>query len=144
LDKSPFVMALECATSYLVLRNRNTDLYSRIWCICEVIFPRKFGFIPHKTVIIGPNSFSDSFTSCIDATYYSQIDKTKILKDLVNNHSTDKIDGYIKEFRAFGVLESSSSRKLSEDADLSPARSREENMKIATSLVRKHLLSAKK
>jgi len=77
-DKSPFVVALESATPYLVVRNRNTDLYSRIWCICEVIFTRKFDFIPHKTIISGSNSFSENFTSCIDAESYSEIDKVKI------------------------------------------------------------------
>ena len=34
LKDSPFVRALQDASMYVVVRNSNTDLYSRIWCIC--------------------------------------------------------------------------------------------------------------
>lgn len=34
LEEFPFVRALRDATSFCVVRNSNTDLYSRIWCVC--------------------------------------------------------------------------------------------------------------
>ena len=127
LDKSPFVMVLESTTTYLVVRNSNTDLYSRIWCICEVISARKVCFILHKTIISGPSFFSDIFTSYIDAESYSNIDKTWILKELVNNHSTAKIDKYIREFCTVSVSGSMLSKKPSKEAEL-PHSSRDGNM----------------
>merc|ERR1740136_337804 len=37
LDQSPFVRALKGASNYLVVRNCNTDLCARIWCILEFV-----------------------------------------------------------------------------------------------------------
>ena len=40
LEESPFVRALKDATTYLVVRNCNTDMCDRIWCICEVTYAK--------------------------------------------------------------------------------------------------------
>ena len=36
LEESPFVRALKQASEILVVRNRVRDLYTRLWCVCEV------------------------------------------------------------------------------------------------------------
>jgi len=59
------------------------------------------------------------------------------LKELVNNHSTADIDEYIQEFCAFGVSGSTSSRKPSKEAELSPPR----EWKITTSERLSHISS---
>jgi len=58
---------------------------------------KQISFIPHKTIISGPNSFLDSEASCINAESYSEVDKEKILKELESNDSIAKIDKYIKK-----------------------------------------------
>jgi len=102
LDESPFVRALKGADNYLVVRNSNTDLCGRIWCICEFIYAQKYGLIPGRTLVTGPDTFADKNTSCIDAQSYDPSDKEKILEELTTNSSVADIDAYIREFRSFG------------------------------------------
>ena len=97
--------ALKDATTYLVVRNSNTDLFSRIWCICEVTYAKKFGFIPDHTLITGLDTFAARKTSCVDAKSTVRKDKAKILKELLINHDDTEIDEYIDKFRAFGMWE---------------------------------------
>jgi len=111
LDQSPFVKALKSATTYLVVRNCKTDLFDRIWCICEFMYARQFDFIPHYTIVAGPNTFAGTNNSCVDARSTDPDDKAKILKELLNNHSFVEIDEYIKELRSFWVSDSSASEK---------------------------------
>ena len=86
LDASPFVNALEHASQFVVVRNSKTDLYSRIWCVCELIFAKAFGLVPHKTHVTGPDQFSQLKTSCLDAQSTEPKDKYRILKFLLNEH----------------------------------------------------------
>ena len=34
LEESPFVQAIQSASTYCVVRNSNMDIFSRIWCVC--------------------------------------------------------------------------------------------------------------
>ena len=100
LAQSPFVRALKSADSYLVVRNSRTDLYSRIWCICEIMFAKKFKFIPNKIQITGPSGFTTTRVSCLDAGSYDPIGKEKIIRELlVTKGARAEIDEYIKTFR---------------------------------------------
>ena len=101
LDDSPFIKALRVAETYLVVRNVNTDLCDRIWCICEVMYAREFHLIPSKTLIGGPNAFEDTAISCLDAKCFDINDKAKILKKLLNDHNHAEIDEYLAKFRTF-------------------------------------------
>jgi len=101
LDESPFVKALQAADKYLVVRNQNTDLCSRIWCICEVMYAREYNLIPSNTLIAGPNTFTDTTISCLEAKSFDINDKAKILKKLLNEHNHADIDEYIAKFRTF-------------------------------------------
>jgi hypothetical protein len=80
LDETPFVQALKQAKSFCVVRNSNTDLYSRIWyvdilgesinsifapthplllfnifnrCVCELMFANQVGLFPKNTHVTG-------------------------------------------------------------------------------------------
>ena len=102
LAQSPFVRALKSADSYLVVRNSKNDLYSRIWCICEIMFAKKFNFIPSKTQIAGPEGFTTTCVSCLDAGSYCPNDKEKIIRELLlTKGARAEIDQFIKEFRDF-------------------------------------------
>merc|ERR1740124_1613941 len=102
LAQSPFVRALRSADIFLVVRNSRTDLFSRIWCICEVMYAKEHNFSPKKTQISGPVGFSTSNVSCLDAKSFSPEDKKKILRELLTEKgSRAEIDRYIKEFRDF-------------------------------------------
>ena len=97
LSKSPFVKAIHKASSFVVVRNTTTDLYSRIWCVCELIYARKYGLVPEKTHVTGPDNFSHLHTSCLDANASVPRDKARILKTLLLEHDHDEIDSFIQE-----------------------------------------------
>merc|ERR1740136_266826 len=102
LAQSPFVRALRSADIFLVVRNSRTDLYSRIWCICEVMYAKELNFIPNKTQITGPDGFSTTNVSCLDAKSFSPEDKEKIIRELLaKKGSRAEVDKYIDEFRDF-------------------------------------------
>merc|ERR1711935_71337 len=113
LDQSPFVRALKEADTYLIVRNRKRDLCSRIWCIAEFMFAKKHGFIPNKTLVTGPDTFAGVTTTCLDAGSFDPDDKAKILKELLTEHSYKQIDKYMNQFREFGTLGSTASKKTS-------------------------------
>ena len=57
---APFVQALRSAETSLIVRNSKEDLYTRAWCLVELIFAKKFGFYGTKRVLItGPNDYSN-------------------------------------------------------------------------------------
>jgi len=63
---------------------------------------KKFNFIPSKTQITGPDGFTFTRVSCLDAGSYDPNDKEKILLELlVKKGARAEIDAYIKEFRDF-------------------------------------------
>lgn len=100
VENSPFVTALRASQSFVVVRNSVTDLFSRIWCICELMYARKFGFVPNNTYVTGPNCFSDLQTSCINAHATRTQDKASILKILLTEYDYEEIDTFVNEFRA--------------------------------------------
>jgi len=99
LTSSPFVQALEHALTFVVVRNSTTDLYSRIWCVCELIYATKLGLVPHKTHVTGPDEFSHMQTSCLDAECTNPEDKTRILDVLLKEHNVDEINKTVRIFR---------------------------------------------
>ena len=122
LEDSPFVRALQYATWFVVVRNLNTDLYSRIWCVCELMFAMKIGFTTNNndtsrldfdeeddaaankkvTIVVGPNVFSQSQTSCVDAHAANERDKIKILADLPQSgFSVDEVDELVHSYRKY-------------------------------------------
>lgn len=101
LRDSPFVIALKQASWFVVVRNSKTDLYSRIWCVCELMFARKFGFTAtHKTMVVGPNNFSHLRTSCLHAESTHSCDKQRILAALQLEHGDlEEIDELVSDYR---------------------------------------------
>jgi len=99
LTKSPFVRALQEASSYLVVRNTKTDIYSRIWCVAEVIYANKMGLIPERTFVAGPDNFSHIGASVLSANATRQEDKARILRLLLNDYNYHEIDDIVNMFR---------------------------------------------
>lgn len=85
LEKAPFVQALSKATEFLVIRNKSSNLYSRIWCVCELIFAKEFDLVPGKTKIVGPDWCSGKSLSVKYADAHSETDRKRILKYLLYN-----------------------------------------------------------
>jgi len=102
LALSPFVRALESADIFLIVRNSRTDVFNRIWCICEVMYAKKLNFIPEKTQVTGPDAFYNTdVVSCMDAQSSCKDDKDKIILDLLVTSSRAEVDKYISKFREF-------------------------------------------
>lgn len=99
LRASPFVQALEKADFFLVVRNSFGDLYSRIWCVCELMFAMEFNLVPSRTYITGPDDFADSTGGCLEAEASVEEDKEKILQHLTATLGREKVDERIQEFR---------------------------------------------
>jgi len=99
LETSPFVLALKEADFFVVLRNSNTDLYTRIWCVCELLFAMKFGLVPNRTLITGPETFANTETTCLEAESSVVEDKVQILEYLELNYGAEDVDEKIREFR---------------------------------------------
>lgn len=111
LHESPFVQALRATDTLLVVRNPTADLYSRIWCICELIYAKQFGMFPHKVRVAGPEDFSHLRTSCLDAKAFCAHDKERILDVLLRNHAVEKIDSLVRDLRTFPSHSNTLSRK---------------------------------
>ena len=80
LEQAPFVRALERASQFLVVRNRNTDIYTRLWCVCELDCAWKFDLLSTgKARVCGPAVFAGATSKCCDAECYSPTDREKIL-----------------------------------------------------------------
>ena len=101
LQESPFVLALRAASWFVVVRNSKTDLYSRIWCVCELMFAREFGFTTaHKTMVIGPDKFQHLRTSCLHAEAFDPGDKKRILQAIQKGPgSLEAIDKLVLQYR---------------------------------------------
>lgn len=98
--------ALEDASCFVVVRNSTTDIYCRIWCVCELMYAKKFGLVPDKTHVVGPDSFSQSNSSCLDATAWNPDDKEKILRVLLSEHTRQTMDEFVCRFRRHETLHS--------------------------------------
>ena len=101
LDDSPFVRALSKAQMFVIVRNSAVDLYSRIWCICELLHGKKMGLVPSKAFVTGPDEFSDLTTSCLDAKASNPKDRDKILRVLLTEFDREEIDSFVHQFRAY-------------------------------------------
>jgi len=77
LENAPFVQALSKAKEFLVIRNKSSDLYSRIWCVCELVFAKQFKLVPAKTKIVGPEWSSSKTLSVEYAEAHSETDRKK-------------------------------------------------------------------
>lgn len=99
LAESPFVQALAQAKQFVVVRNSRSDLYSRIWCVCELLFATSFALVPNQTYVTGPDVFANCKTSCLDAQSTEPHDKARILKYLLNQHQYQEIDQMVHVFR---------------------------------------------
>merc|ERR1711985_53646 len=68
---APFVKALMVSHHFIAVRNSKEDLYTRAWCLVELVFAKKLGFFERRdnkaVSITGPNAFANgSATSCLD------------------------------------------------------------------------------
>lgn len=90
----------------MVVRNSETDLYSRIWCVGELIFARKFGFTAtHQTLVIGRDNFSSLRTSCLHAQSFNSHDRDRILQILLVDLGTmDEIDQLVLLYRTHAAI----------------------------------------
>jgi len=113
LDQSPFILALSQATKFVVVRNAKVDLYSRLWCVCELMFASRYGFTAKagkgssckETLVTGPNNMSSNI-SVAEAETSNPKDKEKILQLLDLEFEVDYIDDMVKEYRQHGSYHS--------------------------------------
>jgi len=106
LSQSPFVRALHQCSRFLVARNPNDDLYTRMWCVCEIYFADQLGFVPKQTMVIGPDNFAGAESSCLDATCYDVGDRVRIMSAVLGEgrdklDRVKRVDKLISRFRSF-------------------------------------------
>eukprot|EP00038_Savillea_parva_P008111 m.174846 g.174846 ORF g.174846 m.174846 type:complete len:284 (+) comp13880_c0_seq1:133-984(+) len=93
----PFVQALRAANTMLVVRSKNKDLYTRMWCVCELVFAIKVCKVDSVRVC-GPNTFAESTVSCTEAQC-RPADKERIMKVLLEHSSVKEMDAVIGDLR---------------------------------------------
>lgn len=119
LSDAPFVRALRQAKEFLVIRNSTVDLYSRIWCVCELVFATEFGLVPANTKVVGPDKFGESTASVKDAKAFCQSDRKRILQYLLEvNGNYELIDGIVSSFQTH-MLSARKERKVKSQKDVS-------------------------
>ena len=100
LEASPFVQAMKEASMFCVVRNSRKDIFTRIWCVCELMYAKKGGLFPGKTYVTGPNTFAtDANTTVHDAEATNLEDKDRIMRVLLNHFDRAEIDSLIQQLR---------------------------------------------
>mmetsp|Transcript_137157 Transcript_137157/g.347496 ORF Transcript_137157/g.347496 Transcript_137157/m.347496 type:complete len:306 (+) Transcript_137157:159-1076(+) len=136
IDASPFVSALKQADLFMAVRNSVVDIYSRGWCIVEIITAMQLGLVGgHRTLIGGPDTFASSSGSCFDFRCYDKRDRIKLLRYILDRSEDDidKVDSMISEFRSFG----DDSRRMAAEAaaaEAAAAAAKEETEKKVRAL----------
>jgi len=106
VEDAPFVKALRASSRLTVVRNSRQDLYSRCWCLIELIYAQDFGMYPDEVLVTGPNTFGDSKISCLDAKASSAEDREKILLTIVSRKGKAKqVDEQLHVLRSMHVHE---------------------------------------
>lgn len=103
LQEGPFVHAIQAASTFCIVRNSNTDVYSRAWCVCELMFAKFYGLYPSKTQVTGPDVFATNQTSVLDAQAFKG-DRARILKVLLNKFDQEEIDKMVQQLRTHQSL----------------------------------------
>ena len=99
LDKSPFVVALQQAANYCVIRNSQMDVFSRIWCVCELMYARQSKLFPTRTSVTGPDAFASMKTSVLDAQASVLKDRDRILRVLLTQFDREEVDDIVQLLR---------------------------------------------
>lgn len=106
LDKSPFVLALKHAKQFVVVRNEVTDLYTRIWCVCELFYANNLGFFKKEqgdrnlsVRVAGSDKFQHATSSVREAMSTEPKDKKKILQLLESKDKVAYVDALVAKLR---------------------------------------------
>ena len=78
------------------------DVYSRIWCVAELMFAKFYGLYPNKTHATGPDLFAHRRTSVLDAQATKLEDRDRILRVLLSDGSQferEEIDMMVHQLR---------------------------------------------
>jgi len=104
LKNAPFVRVIKSLDrkvgKFIVVRNTKTDLYSRLWCVCELLVAKREGFIPDHTLVVGRQNEAFEHLSCLHAQASDRNDHEKIMRYMLKNFkSHSEIDEIIKVLR---------------------------------------------
>ena len=102
LENAPFVQALRSASAYCIVRNSHVDVYSRIWCVCELIYAQHYGLFPAKTYVTGPDAFPEQST-VLDAKASRLEDRDRILRVLLNDFKRELVDDIVQYIRTLNA-----------------------------------------
>eukprot|EP00811_Abedinium_folium_P035444 NODE_8234_length_1512_cov_5.241877.p1 GENE.NODE_8234_length_1512_cov_5.241877~~NODE_8234_length_1512_cov_5.241877.p1 ORF type:complete len:410 (-),score=75.62 NODE_8234_length_1512_cov_5.241877:241-1470(-) len=87
--QAPFTTALRSSRTFLVVRNANLDMYSRVWCVWEIFLAETLGKTgPESLVIAGRNPPSYRPEAPVDVRSCESsvpADKTKIMDYITND-----------------------------------------------------------
>mmetsp|Transcript_75399 Transcript_75399/g.172660 ORF Transcript_75399/g.172660 Transcript_75399/m.172660 type:complete len:736 (+) Transcript_75399:35-2242(+) len=106
VDTAPFLRALRQAKQLLVVRNAIEDIYTRMWCVAELVFASDLGFVEQgRLIVTGPDGFKGSTTGCKDARCSNPEDRKMIVDWMEDREISDSdIDQVIQKIRRFRTL----------------------------------------
>jgi len=96
-SKAPFTKALRKAAHYVMVRNLETDIYSRIWCVWEIYCALEFGLLSSDKFRIAGPSKSFMAANCPDFHIHMAHAHDPNDKNLMLNHiqATPGIEDHI-------------------------------------------------
>lgn len=81
-----------------------TDLYTRVWCVCELMYAHSLGFFDKDGIlsaaVTGSDKYREATSSVLDAKSSNIDDKAKILGMLLTKHDFTVIDDLVGKLRA--------------------------------------------
>lgn len=94
------------------VRNSKEDLYSRSWCVCELLYAQEHNkFEDKKVYVLGQNVFANETTLCQDAEASDPQDEGRIREEL-GCRGFESINRLIKELRQYPPDVDSSERRI--------------------------------
>lgn len=97
LTDAPFERALQRAKEFLVVRNKEVDLYSRAWCAYEVFRAHQLGI---KIAVTGPDSFTQGSVDIMTCTATDKEDEARIKTAIQDAGEVEAINKIVSEIKS--------------------------------------------
>merc|ERR1740121_3482022 len=94
---------MQQAEIFCVVRNNAVDLYTRGWCVVEILEAMKLGMVPDRCKIAGPEALWSAQDVRAENLECHPADKVRLLRYLLQHQDEEinNINTTIKRFRHF-------------------------------------------
>lgn len=94
IARAPFIQAMIGMNEMAIIRNDQCDIYTRRWCVCELVFAKKFR--ESLTLRVGGPRPREPTPSCENSRCSKTEDEERIMAALLTHSSILEMDGIIQ------------------------------------------------